>query len=225
MMRRHAHAWSPCIVAMGCSLGLLSGIARAEGSEDPAKGRRVEAGAELGYAFPIGSLERGSRVSDVVRGLVPLSLEAGYSLSSAVVLVAHGQFAIDIPKLCATASDCMGSLGRDIALGVGGRFRLPKIGPVRPELHATFGYEWFRSELTDNGVTSARDYRGPILANVQAFANFTSGRTRLGPFISASGAIFAHRALVTPAFSSDSSVDETTLHGWLQIGFRVAMSF
>jgi len=108
---------------------------------------------------------------------------------------------------------------------VGGRFALPRIGPVLPQVRATFGYEWFRSELTDNGVTSGRNYRGPILASVQALANFGSKDRGLGPFVGMSGGMFSDRVLETPAFTSASSVDRAGLHIWLELGVRGAVSF
>jgi len=184
----------------------------------------VLVGAELGYAFPIGLLERGSYTSDVVRGLVPLTIEGGYKLNRHVALVVDAQFAIDVPKLCATASDCMSSLGRDVALTVGGRFFLPKLGILVPELRATVGYEWFRASLSDQGVISARDYRGPILGSIQAFANFGPDGWSIGPFAALSTGIFSHREIDTPA-GSWSSAGQPGLHAWASFGLRGALSF
>ena len=112
----------------------------------------------------------------------------------------------------------MSSLGHDFKLGVGARFVLRQLGPVLPQFRATFGYEWFRSELTDNGVTSGRNYRGPILASLQAFGNFGSDEHGIGPFAAMSMGIFSNRVLETPAFSSASSVDGARPHVWLELG-------
>src|SRR5689334_21774625 len=133
------------------------------GKAEVPRTRTLQVALELGYTFPMGDLERGSEVSDVVHGLVPLGSEVGYRFNSTVSLVAHGAYPFGIPTLCATASDCTASLGHDLRLGVGGRFALFQLGPVLPELRASFASEWFRSELSDNDVTSGRSYRGPIL--------------------------------------------------------------
>jgi hypothetical protein len=180
---------------------------------------------ELGYALPVGELERGSKVSDVVYGLVPLGLEAGYRWNRTVSLVVHGAYAFGIPTLCATASDCLSSLGHDLRLGLGARFTFQRLGPVVPQVRATFGYEWFRSELSDNGVTSGRSYRGPILASLQAFGNFGSVDHGLGPFVAMSTGIFSNRTLDTPAFSSGSTVDGARIHAWMELGIRGVLSF
>jgi hypothetical protein len=170
-------------------------------------------------------LEHGSYTSDVVRGLVPIAIEGGYRLNRHVALVVDAQFAIDVPKLCATASDCVNSLGRDVALTVGGRFFLPKWGIVAPELRATVGYEWFRAALSDKGVISARDYRGLILPSIQAFANLGRDRWSIGPFATLSSGIFSHRDLDTPAGSWGSAVNQPALHVWASFGVRSALSF
>src|SRR5579859_515922 len=152
---------------------VASEIARADDSSS-SRFRNVQVGIELGYAFPMGDLERGSEVSDVVHGIVPFGVEGGYRFNRTVALVAHGSYAFGIPTLCATAGDCVASFGHDMRLGIGGRFTLPRVGPVLPQVRAMFGYEWFRSELSDNGVTSGRSYHGPILTSVQASGSLGS---------------------------------------------------
>src|SRR5262245_15809480 len=98
--------------------------ARADTSSTEA--HRLVLGAELGFAFPIGALEQEAPVSDVVRGVVPFGVEVGWRIEPSIIIVAYTQYALGVPKLCATASDCLASLGHDIALGVGGRFVLPR---------------------------------------------------------------------------------------------------
>jgi len=204
---------------------LIPSIACADDAISSPRFRAVQLGAELGYSFPWGDLERGSKVSDVVHGIVPFALEAGYRWNRQVSLVLEGAYGVGIPTLCATASDCKASLGHDIRIGVGGRFALPRIGPVLPQIRAIFGYEWFRSELTDNGVTSGRDYHGPILASVQAFGNFGSENGGIGPFAAMSAGIFSRRTLDTPAFTWVSGVDAARIHLWFELGVRGAYSF
>jgi hypothetical protein len=102
---------------------------------------------------------------------------------------------------------------------------MPRVGPVLPQIRATFGYEWFRSELSDNDVTSGRSYRGPILTSLQASANLGSDEKGVGLFAGLGAGIFSDRTLDTPAFSSSSGVDEARLHAWLELGVRGAISF
>jgi hypothetical protein len=210
---------------LAISATFIPAVVRADDSSSPPRLRRILVGVELGYAFPIGDLERGSEVSDVVHGLVPLGVEVGYRLNPTVALVVQGAYAFGIPTLCATASDCMASLGHDLRLGVGGRFTVPRLGPVLPEVRATFGYEWFRSELTDNDVTSGRSYHGPIVANVRGSASLGPDDKSIGLFVGLSTGMFADRVFDTPAFSSSSGVDAARVHAWLDLGVCGALSF
>jgi hypothetical protein len=204
---------------------LHSSAVHADISSSPPQTRPIQVAVELGYAFPMGDLERGSEVGDVVHGLVPLGVEVGYRFNTTVAVVVHGAYAFGIPTLCATASDCIASLGHDMRLGLGGRFTLPRLGPVRPELRATFGYEWFRSDLSDNDVSSGRSYRGPVLASLQASGNFGSDAKQVGVFVGPCTGIFAHRDLETPAFSSSAMVDAVRVHVWLDVGIRGMLRF
>jgi hypothetical protein len=217
-------AWRFAILAV-VSLTLPFRSANAETPQASAPSRPILLAVELGYAFPFGSLERGSDQADVVYGIVPLSVEAGYKLNSRVALVIHGGYAFGIPKLCATASDCEASLGHDVVLAGGARFVLPRLGPVGFQLRATFGYEWFRSELSDSGVSSARDYRGPLLTSLQVSGNLGSDNRSIGLFAALSYGIFSHRELETPAFTTGSLVDRASAHAWLSVGLRGALSF
>ncbi len=214
------------VLSCAALVGFLIAGHAARGDVPSAKAprRAIVIGAELGYAFPLGALERGSELADVVHGLVPLGIEGGYHFTTRASLVAYAHYAKGIPTLCATASDCFASLGHDIAVGVGGRFLLPRVGPVGPEIRAVFGYEWFRSELSDHGVTSGRMYRGPLLTTVQAFGNVGSDERAVGPFVAMSAGIFSHRSLETPAFETSSFVDRAALHLWLEVGLRGAWS-
>jgi hypothetical protein len=204
---------------------VLTSTARADPSSSSPPTRPVQVAVELGYSFPTGDLERGSEVSDVVHGIVPLGIEVGYRFKPSVALVVQGAYALGVPTLCATASDCMASLGHDFRLGVGGRFTLPRLGPILPQVRATFGYEWFRSALSDNGVTSGRSYRGPMLTSLQASANLGSDTKCFGLFAGVSTGIFSNRALDTPAFSSSSYVDAAKIHAWLDLGIRGQLAF
>jgi hypothetical protein len=86
-------------------------------------------------------------------------------------------------------------------------------------------YIRFVTSTREQGITSGRSYRGPILPSVQAFGNFGSDDHGLGAFAAMSAGIFSNRSLDTPAFSSESSVDRSSLHIWLELGIRGVVSF
>ena len=172
-----------------------------------AQERRFETAASLGYAFPMGSAERGSHLSDTTIGLVAFEVELSYRLTSALGLAASGRYSVAIPTLCQTASDCQSSLGNDAALAIVARFFLPRIGPVTPRADIGLGYEWLTTRLSDHRVASSRAYGGPLLLSAGAFAPFSlSARWSLGPSLKASLGKFIDYSFETPAGRDRKSV-------------------
>lgn len=209
------------------AFALAASIAPSEprGSHAESK-RRVEVSASLGYAFPAGSAERGSRVSDVTFGIVPLELDGTYHLTKAVGVGLSVRYAPVIPNLCSAFDDCTGSIGSDVAITAHTRFFLPRLGPIGPAADLGFGYEWFTSRLTDSGVTSSRFYRGPLLLRVDLMAPFRlSSRWTLGPTFGTIVGTFTNGTLDTPASETSYSIDERSVHVWLSVACRLAASF
>jgi hypothetical protein len=189
-----------------------------------AQERRIEAAASLGYAFPIGSAERGSRLSDTTIGLVPFAAQLAYRFANVVGVVASARYSVGIPPLCQTASDCQNSLGSDVALAIGVRFFLPRVGPVAPCADVGVGYEWLVTRLSDHDFTSTRSYRGPLLLSAEAFAPFSlSSRWMFGPALGASFGRFSDYSLETPAGHHDGSTADRAFHMWLFVGAQLQL--
>jgi hypothetical protein len=188
--------------------------------------RHVDVGASLGYALSIGSAEGGAPVSDTSNGIVPVELDAVYRLTHVVGLGAWFRYGPSIPTLCGTASECRHSLGSDIAVALRVRFSLPQLGPMRPVADAGVGYEWFASLLTDNGVTSTRAYRGPLLLTGSIAALFClSERWSLGPIFGVGVGMFTNRSLEAPGVDQATAIREKSAHAWLTLGAHTTVSF
>jgi hypothetical protein len=186
---------------------------------------RGEASASLGYAVPAGSLERGSRVSDTAFGAVPVQLDGAFFVTPRLALRLSGAFALAIPKLCASASDCTSSLGKDIAIDAGVRFALPDVGPFAPRLDAGIGWEWYATTLSDKGVSSTRAYAGPTFAAFALSAPFRlSRRFTLGPSLGMRAGVFTSSTRTTPSWT-DSSLNGAAVHGWFRAGVGAQLSF
>src|SRR5579859_7148694 len=192
----------PCILA-----GALLGPVRARADEGSPSS--VEVGAAIAYAAPAGSAERGALVSDTTIGTVPLRADVSYAVTRRVAFVAAFTYAPAIPTLCQTAGDCISSVGSDVALSVGARVLLARLGRWSTRLDLGFGYEWLTSRLVDGGVTSSRAYRGPILLDVAASAPLRlGGGWTIGPVISSMLGVFSNESLETPAFSDEGRVPD-----------------
>ena len=190
---------------------LASGAARADD---------FEIGAGLGYAAPVGSAERGARVSDTTVGQVPFALDAAYRLTERVGLVARFRYGVAIPTQCASTSECESSLGSDVFVLLGARFFLPKI-----VADASLGYEWLTTRLVDGGATSTRAYHGPVLLSLEVVAPFAVGtRWTIGPTLGASIGMFTSYALETNALSPSGAIPAHAWHAWLSLGVCVGSS-
>lgn len=211
----------PAILAIGAGMLLAPAPARAD--EAPS---RVEVGAGIAYAAPVGSAERGSLVSDTAIAAVPLRVDVGYAVTRRVAFVAALAYAPVIPTLCQSAGDCISSLGTDVALSLRTRVLLARFGRMSTRLELGVGYEWLTSRLVDNGVASSRAYRGPVLLDVAFSAPLRIGaRWTTGPVLSSMLGVFSDESLATPAFRQDARVPDSRPHGWLALGWRLGRDF
>jgi hypothetical protein len=187
--------------------------------------RRIDLGASAGYAAPVGEAERGSRVSDTAFGSVPFGVDASYRMTPSVGVAAHARYAVTIPTLCQSASDCEASLGSDTALTLSARVYLPRIGRVVPLADVGFGYEWLWTRLVDAGAVSTRSYGGPVLLALRVAAPILLGeRWTLGPVLDASLGTFTSYALGTNAASPAGDVAARAVHAWLSAAVRLGFS-
>jgi hypothetical protein len=218
MQRRAAPAVA--VVVVVALLVASSAPVRAE-----ADAHRLEIAASLGYAGPVGEAERGARVRDTTFGATPLALDASWRLAPIVAVALHASWGPTIPTLCASAGDCVASLGSDTSIALAGRVLLPHVGRLEPWAEVGVGYEWLTTRLVDSGATASRSYHGPTVAIFQLAAPVRLGeRWTLGPVLGASLGTFTGYSLQTNAASPSGSVAATAVHTWLSVGVRIGFS-
>ena len=187
--------------------------------------RKTELGADLGYAFPAGGLERGSALSDVTFGAARLGLDGAYRLHSLFSVGAAISYGIVIPTLCNTGGDCTSSFGSDLALGVLGRWHVGTWGFFEPALDLKLGYEWFSAKHSDSDVVSSRSFRG-FQAAVRGDGQFRLSRVfSLGPFVDLSVGIFSKARLEAPGIDRARDVAGSAAHLWIALGARALASW
>jgi hypothetical protein len=187
--------------------------------------RGIELAGALGYAAPLASAEKGSRVSDSAFGSPTFALDAGYRLTSFVGVALHAAYGVTIPTLCQNASGCEASLGSDFTLELAARLHVPRLGPFEPLVDVGLGYEWLTTRLVDAGVSSGRAYNGPVLLVTQIAAPLRLGeRWTFGPVVGAAAGTFTRFGLQTPAQSLSGDVPQRAPHGWLTVGVRLGVS-
>ena len=186
----------------------------------------LEIGAAASYAAPAGSAERGGALSDTTVAVAALDLDATYRFTRALGVTAWARIGAGVPTLCATADDCLASVGRDVAIAARARFYLPAWGRLEPRVDAGVGYEWALAKLSDRGAASRRTWAGPLAASLEAAAPFRlSERVSLGPALGAQIGAYASSALETPSFTADRAGSGRSLHAWLSVAVRAAVRF
>ncbi len=210
---------------MRAVLAILVGSIVALGARPAGAQDRVELDASLGYALPLGSIERGSRLGDTTYGGIPIDLRAALRVAPRVGLLASVAYAPAIPKLCASVDDCMASFGRDVAIAVGVRFSLPPFWRIAARVDLGVGYAWYASTLSDNGTSSTRSASGPTFLDVRLSAPITLGRHfALGPFLGARIGSFLAGRVETPLRTIEG-LDGIEVHAWLRVGVDAAFTF
>jgi hypothetical protein len=188
-------------------------------------GGPIAVATSLGYAVPMGSAERGARVSDTTFGTVPVSLDAAYRWSPHLGVSLRAQYGIAIPTLCRSAGDCTASLGSDFAVSFAIRVYAPRVGRMAPFVDAGIGYEWMTTRLVEAGASSARSYQGPLLLSLTTAVPFRLGeRWAIGPFVGAAAGTFTAFSLDTSASTQSGNVAARAVHAWLTLGLRLEFS-
>ena len=173
----------------------------------------------LAYAFPMGSMERGSRLSDITSGAPTVSLSALLPLNRMFSTGIRFAYGLVLPKLCASSSDCMSSIGSDLQPQLVVRWNAPHIWHLEPALDASFGYEWLSARLSDKDVVSARSLHGPAYGLAAQTLWAVSDGFLIGGSIGLTGGTFVRSALSAPGVNISRSADGRMIHYWPTIGF------
>ena len=182
--------------------------------------------ASFGYALPAGSSERGADLGDVTFGDAPIELSGMYRLTRPFALGVSGRYGFVVPTLCSGGSDCVSSLGHDIALLAIARFYLPRFLGAEPYVDARAGYEWFAASLVDTGKTSTHSYGGPIFLATEVGMPFELGKGwTLGPAFGLSLGTFVDSHLEAPGISRDLGVANPAVHAWFSVAVRASFRF
>jgi hypothetical protein len=207
-------------VLVGGTALALALSASAQEVAPPSRLSRTTVFAAVGYAYPLGGTELGNEVRDVSFGRVPLWVGGDYDLGRSWSTQLRLNYAVSIPTLCASGSDCVASLGHGIGVEMGIARTLPRWRSFTAQVALYLGWEWLSTRLSDSGVTATRRWNGPS-AGLDVFVDLRSrGPWIVGPAIGISGGIFTHDDLETPAWRT-SGATSTAWHAWPAIAFRI----
>jgi hypothetical protein len=173
--------------------------------------KKIRLGLRLGYAFALGSVEEGAKMSEGTSGQIPIWLDAGYMVTPNIMLGLYGQYGFVQLKDC---DDCS---SHDIRFGVQGQYHLSPAESVDPWLGLGVGYEIISVSRTLQGTDFTVSDTGFEFLNLQGGADFKlADAFTLGPFVSFSLGQYSNQS----AGDESASIENKALHEWLTIGAK-----
>lgn len=214
----------------------------AEAPDDPSG--RVHLAFRTGYGLPFGKYAEArslgsftdddvNAISDDTYGVVPLWIDAGYWLTSNVLLGAYFMYGLVFPKTtpiddplgggCPDTFDCSAT---GVRAGVQAQYAFITSASVRPWVGLGIGYEWVSTHVegTDLPIELDSESSGPEFLHLQGGADFILHPSfALGPFASVSALRYTSCGAKLGGDELACDIDEGAWHGWIAFGVRGAL--
>ena len=211
-------------MAMLAAAGVALAGAMAAGSAR-ADGGAVELGLRTGYAIPLGDATGGNPshpLSDVVSGMVPIWIDAGYKLNPNMYIGANFQYGITFINNDKTGCGMSGAncSANDLMFGIDFHYHLMPDQTIDPWGGVGVGYEILNlsSGQDSTGVNGFQFLNLQLGADYKAMPNLG-----IGPFLMFSMGEFSNCSATVQGMSASScKIDNQALHEWLTIGVRGA---
>jgi hypothetical protein len=187
--------------------------------------RRWEIGLAAGYSAPVGAVESGAHLGDSTIAALPIRLDAGFAATRVLTVAVASSWGPTLPTLCASADDCIHSLGTRTSFSVRARLRLAAKGRWTASGALGPGWEWFTSRLSDRGIVSRRTYDGPLIEGEVDLARRVFDRWSFGLALSGVAGVSVARELEAPGIRRRDAVGTHALHAWIGPALRTAVSF
>jgi opacity protein-like surface antigen len=212
--------------------GAAAGVGPAASAGAAAQRGAIELGLRVGYAVPFGKEGRtasdasDTKLSDDIKGVLPIEIDAGYRINPQVYVGLSFQYGFGFlntsanPECGQSGVSCSTS---DLRLGVNAQLHLSPGESFDPWLGLGVGYEWLSLDVSASGANASVTGSGFEFANVQVGGDLVAARNLVvGPFIGLS--LGEYRSVSTSGAAGSGSQDITSksLHEWLEFGVRGA---
>jgi hypothetical protein len=186
---------------------------------------QVSLGLRLGYGLAMGDLAKDFKLSDQTKSQVPVQVDALYRVLPN--LGVGGYFSYGFGQQGATFKTACSQTGvdcsfRDMRLGVQAIYSLQPLGQFIPWGGIGAGYEWGSMNFEAGGFKGELSYRGFEFLNLQLGGDYkVAPNFAIGPFATFSLGQYSNMKADVPGFGSASgTIDQKSLHQWLQFGIR-----
>jgi hypothetical protein len=181
------------------------------------------AAARISAAFPMGSLLNPSGfepllISELVALSIPLQLDVGVAVHRRWFVGAYAQYAWSFLQVgeCKVGESCSVT-GLRVGLEATYAFR----DGGGPWVGLGTGWEWMFVSITKTSFTSKIDVSGWEFANFQAGWDVeVSPGWKVGPWASLSVGQFSDATRTDGQTTIQTSITNTAVHGWLQLGVK-----
>jgi hypothetical protein len=200
-------------------------LVKKEAPSNPDRG--LSLGLRTGYALPFGKpYDSDVSMSNDLRGIVPIWVDAGYRINPSIYVGAYGAFGLGIVHTsdtqCTNGVSCS---AYDVRIGINAQYHFRPKTDVDPWIGLGFGYEWLHYTASGFGVTFSQTLRGFEVIGLQVGTDFELATGfHMGPFIGYSIAKYSDgtvsRKDPLSNVSSSTSIANTAAHEWLTLGIR-----
>ncbi len=195
---------------------------------------QLQLGARLGYAIPMGDAFKdpsdGSKekLSDGVKGAIPIQLDAAYELSPHLAVGAYFSYGFGlVNESKAVGGDVCNQSGVDCSaktmrLGVQATWTMTYLSKTFvPWASAGAGWEWATLDIEAGGLSGNYTLSGPEFLNLQVGADYKlAEKASVGPYLGFALAQYSKAEVDIPGFGSGELDIDKTLHQWLGFGVR-----
>ncbi|NMO20320.1 outer membrane beta-barrel protein [Pyxidicoccus fallax] len=203
-----------------------------------AKGAGFSLGLRAGYGVPFGKAsgegtDDGAELSDLVSGVIPLQVDAGYFINSNLYLGGFFQYGIGQygGEECPDEVNCSAS---QIRFGVDLAYHFAPSASINPWVGVGVGYERIAvnisSDVAGVDAEATTSARGIEFGHAQGGLDFRLSDTiSVGPFATFTVAQYSTASIsssgVGPDIDESADIDEKAFHFWLYGGLRLQARF
>ncbi len=187
----------------------------------------LELALRAGYGIPFGHTGKtatdttNDKLSDSIKGEIPLWLDAGYRFSPQLYVGLSFQYAFGFVPSNSECTQGVSCSVSDLRLGANVLYHLTPDQPADVWVGLGVGYEWLELSASGAGISVSGSGSGFEFANLQAGVDIaTTPSFALGPFASFSLGQYRSFSLSGAGRSMDQDITDKSLHEWLLFGVR-----
>ena len=180
-----------------------------------------------GVAIPLGSISKGSAMSDAFSPQVPFVIDIGGKPIPNLFIGAYVGFAVGgaggkFADACSKANATCVGVG--FRVGVEAQYHFSPDEKLDPWVGYGIGFAGEGVSGSSSGGSTSYTAAGPEYGHFSGGLDVRLGKTiGVGPMVDFGIGRFTHAKVEVPGLTAEGDVSDTTLHEWLTLGLRVVV--